>query len=125
MTKTTTNLIGILITILSGTYFFVMYCSECGAAEKQAASIKEIIPTRPETNPNSFVFSRRNTMNSMGNQNNDYNSGVQKPILPSHVLVVIALPDQKSTLLLEAQPFSFLDAIPQTEDPSTKEWATH
>ncbi len=125
MTKTTTNLIGILITILSGTYFFVMYCSECGAAEKQTAAIKEIDPIRPEANPNSFVFSKRNNTNTMVNQNIDYNSGVQKPILPRRALAVNALPDQKSTLLLEVQPFSFLDAIPQTEDPSTKNWATH
>ncbi len=30
MTKRTTNLLGIIITILAGIYFFVMYCSECG-----------------------------------------------------------------------------------------------
>jgi hypothetical protein len=30
MTKKTTNLLGIIITILAGIYFFVMYCSQCG-----------------------------------------------------------------------------------------------
>lgn len=30
MTKRTTNLLGIIITILAGIYFFIMYCSECG-----------------------------------------------------------------------------------------------
>jgi phage FluMu protein Com len=29
MSKRTTNLIGLIITILAGTYFYVMYCSEC------------------------------------------------------------------------------------------------
>lgn len=32
MTRNTTNIIGIVITLLAGTYFFVMYCSECGDA---------------------------------------------------------------------------------------------
>ena len=29
MTKKTTNLLGILITILAGTYFTLMYCASC------------------------------------------------------------------------------------------------
>jgi len=29
MSKRTTNLIGLVITILAGTYFYMMYCSEC------------------------------------------------------------------------------------------------
>ncbi len=29
MSKRTTNLIGLIITILAGTYFYIMYCSEC------------------------------------------------------------------------------------------------
>ena len=122
MTKTTTNLLGILITILSGTYFFVMYCSECGAAEKQAAVIKEIVPSRPETSPNSFVFSKKDDVYTMGNHNNEYNSGIQQPILPSNTLATIAIPDLKSTQLLQAQPFSSLTALPQHVDSRTKEW---
>jgi hypothetical protein len=31
MTKLTTNLLGILITILAGTYFSLMYCAPCNA----------------------------------------------------------------------------------------------
>jgi hypothetical protein len=31
MTKTTTNLLGILISILAGTYFNLMYCASCEA----------------------------------------------------------------------------------------------
>jgi hypothetical protein len=29
MSKRTANLIGLIITILAGTYFYVMYCGEC------------------------------------------------------------------------------------------------
>lgn len=48
MTKTTTNLLGIIITILAGTYFFVMYCSECnGMAEE--ASTNEIVESKNNT----------------------------------------------------------------------------
>lgn len=32
MTKTTTNLLLMLITILAGTYFYITCCSECGDA---------------------------------------------------------------------------------------------
>ncbi len=34
MTKTTTNLVLMLITIVAGTYFYLICCSECGTAEK-------------------------------------------------------------------------------------------
>lgn len=30
MTKKTTNLLGIIITILAGMYFYITCCSECG-----------------------------------------------------------------------------------------------
>ncbi len=29
MSKRTTNIIGLILTLLAGTYFFVMYCSQC------------------------------------------------------------------------------------------------
>lgn len=46
MTKTTTNLVGILITILAGTYFFVTYCSECGVEKNEPTVMKEqILPS--------------------------------------------------------------------------------
>ncbi|WP_430968206.1 hypothetical protein [Spongiimicrobium sp. 2-473A-2-J] len=44
MTKTTTNLIGIAIAILAGTYFFVMYCSECGANPKEVSASEATVP---------------------------------------------------------------------------------
>lgn len=36
MTKSRINLLGIFITILAGTYFYVTYCSECAVDEKKA-----------------------------------------------------------------------------------------
>lgn len=42
MTKTTTNLLGIAIAILAGTYFFVMYCSECGASSKEVVATETV-----------------------------------------------------------------------------------
>jgi uncharacterized lipoprotein YajG len=33
MTKTTTNLVLMLMTIVGGTYFYITCCSECGTAE--------------------------------------------------------------------------------------------
>ena len=38
MTKKTTNLLGLIITILAGTYFYVMYCGECGNTSNETSS---------------------------------------------------------------------------------------
>ncbi len=37
MSRSTTNLLGILITIAAGTYFFLMYCSECRSPHREGA----------------------------------------------------------------------------------------
>ena len=42
MTKTTTNLIGIIITILAGAYFYIMYCSICCVTVKEEP-VKEVV----------------------------------------------------------------------------------
>ncbi|NAS12504.1 hypothetical protein [Poritiphilus flavus] len=47
MTKTTTNLVGILITILAGTYFFATYCSEC-RVEKNDPTVMEVQIPSPD-----------------------------------------------------------------------------
>ena len=39
MTKTTTNVIGIIIVILAGIYFYVTYCSNCGKQDDEAAAV--------------------------------------------------------------------------------------
>jgi hypothetical protein len=49
MTKTTTNLLLMIITILAGIYFYVNYCNSCGMAVKEDP-IKEAVkaPLTPE-----------------------------------------------------------------------------
>ena len=58
MTKTTTNLLGIIITILAGTYFYITYCSSCGAKAKEEPVQKEVVApvgAKPTSYP--FAFS--------------------------------------------------------------------
>ncbi len=59
MTKTTTNLIGILLTILAGTYLYFMLCSSCGLGGAVADEpVKEaVIPAVPEATSYPFAFS--------------------------------------------------------------------
>ncbi|MEO0525616.1 MAG: OmpA family protein [Bacteroidota bacterium] len=58
MSKTTTNLLGIIITILAGTYFYLNYCSECAAKEKEEVPEKKevIVPAEPEATSYPFAF---------------------------------------------------------------------
>lgn len=37
MTKSTTNVIGIIIVILAGIYFYISYCSACAGNDETAA----------------------------------------------------------------------------------------
>lgn len=53
MTKSTTNLLGIIITILAGTYFFVKYCSECRDGN---VTVKDEIVTPPVPKATSYPF---------------------------------------------------------------------
>lgn len=38
MTKTTTNMLGIIIVILAGIYFYVSYCGTCSNSNETAAA---------------------------------------------------------------------------------------
>lgn len=56
MTKTTTYLFGIIITILAGTYFYTTCCSSCGTAMEKP--VKEaIIPVTPKPTSYPFAYS--------------------------------------------------------------------
>jgi len=57
MTKTTTNLLGIIITILAGTYFYITCCSECGMSVKKEPVKEAVIPTEPTATSYPFAFS--------------------------------------------------------------------
>ncbi len=71
MTKTTTNLLGILITILAGTYFYITHCSECGMSVKKEP-VKEMVvaPSEPEATSYPFAFSDGDYAY---NENDNYN----------------------------------------------------
>ena len=57
MSKTTTNLLGIIITILAGTYFFITCCSECGTEQKVEPVKEAIVPAESEATSLPFAFS--------------------------------------------------------------------
>ena len=72
MTKTATNLLGILTTILAGTYFYVTCCNNCGMTVKKELS-KEAAVTleKPEAKSSQFAFSDGDYIYE---ENNNYNS---------------------------------------------------
>lgn len=74
MTKTTTNLLLMLITILAGTYFYITCCSSCGMAEKEE-SVKEAVtaPVAPKATSYPFAFSDGDYAY---NENDNYNFNV-------------------------------------------------
>ncbi len=86
MTKTTTNLLLMLITILAGTYFYITCCSSCGASSVEEASeepIKEAVtaPVTPEATSNPFAFSDGDyTYNA--NDNYNFNMSSSSILIP-------------------------------------------
>ncbi|WP_079511352.1 OmpA family protein [Maribacter arcticus] len=48
MTKTTTNLLLMLITIVAGTFFYITCCSECGATAPTEPTTEQVIVKEPE-----------------------------------------------------------------------------
>jgi len=74
MTKTTTNLLLILITILAGTYFYITCCSSCGAPVKEVP-VKEAVvaPVTHEATSYPFAFSDGEYAY---NENDNYNFNV-------------------------------------------------
>jgi len=96
MTKTTTNLLGILITILAGTYFFITCCSECGLEGEEAAAVKEEVttpPAVPEASSYPFAFSDGSySVNENGNFNfNTSSSNLLMPLAPGVAAGVTSL----------------------------------
>jgi outer membrane protein OmpA-like peptidoglycan-associated protein len=71
MTKTTTYLLLMLITILAGTYFFITCCSECGTSVTEEP-VKEAVtvPVTPEATSYPFAFSDGDYAY---NENDNYN----------------------------------------------------
>ncbi len=58
MTKTTTNLLLMLITILAGIYFYNTLCSSCGAVAKEEPAKEAVVaPVAPEPTSYRFAYS--------------------------------------------------------------------
>ena len=57
MTKTTTNLLLMIIAILAGIYFYVTYCSSCGTTVKEEP-VKEAVTAPVMTEKGKATISR-------------------------------------------------------------------
>ncbi len=74
MTKKTTNLLGIIITILAGTYFYITCCSSCGTTVKDDPVKEAVVPVATkEATSYPFAFSDGEYAY---NENDNYNFNV-------------------------------------------------
>ncbi|MGC1515382.1 MAG: OmpA family protein [Maribacter sp.] len=81
MTKTTTNLLLMLITIVGGTYFYSTCCSECGNVTSTEIAAGPLITEAPEYT--SFPFSvYGNGFSYSTNDNYNFNSSSPTILLP-------------------------------------------
>ena len=103
MTKKTTYLIGIIITILLGTYFYMTCCSSCGANTEDdlIEESSEIIETPPEAT--SFPFSYNDGDYSYNvNDNFNFNMSSSNILLPLTQNVEDGITSLKTFLLENA-----------------------
>ncbi len=101
MTKTTTNLLGILITILAGTYFFITCCSECGMAAKEETPMEEKVTPPPAVTPTatSYPFSFADGDYSYNvNDNFNFNGSSNNILMPLSQKVVDGVSSLKGFL---------------------------
>lgn len=49
MNKTATNILGIIIVILAGTYFFIMYCNQCSTEDEIGFGPKPTLTELPDS----------------------------------------------------------------------------
>lgn len=73
MSRTTTNLIGILLTILAGIFLYYKLCSSCGAAVAKEPVKEAVIPAVPDPTSYPFAF---NDGDYACNVNDNYNFNV-------------------------------------------------
>ncbi|EAR02977.1 OmpA family protein [Maribacter sp. HTCC2170] len=81
MTKRTTNLLGIIITILAGTYFYITCCSECGMQSKEEPEKEVITSIEPKATSFPFSFSDGDFTYS-ANDNFNFNSSSSAILTP-------------------------------------------
>jgi outer membrane protein OmpA-like peptidoglycan-associated protein len=78
MSKTTTNLLLMLITIIAGTYFYINYCSECGATAVEEPPMETAVPKEVAPTSYPFAFSDGNFSYEI---NDNYNFNVSSPTI--------------------------------------------
>lgn len=76
MSKTTTNLLLMLITIIAGTYFYINYCSECGTTAVKERTMETVIPKEVASTSYPFAFRDGNFSYEI---NDNYNFNVSSP----------------------------------------------
>tara|TARA_R110002167_G_scaffold13570_8_gene56231 strand:- start:7146 stop:8051 length:906 start_codon:yes stop_codon:yes gene_type:complete len=98
MTKTTTNLLGILITILAGTMLYMTLCSSCGVPEVTTAVEPAVVPTTLEATSYPFAFSDGDyAYNESDNYN--FNMSSSSILMPLSGKVTSGVTSLKSYLL--------------------------
>lgn len=102
MTKTTTYLLGILITIIIGTYFYITCCSECGLPVKEEP-VKEMIsaPVEPEATSYPFAFGDGDYAYNE-NDNYNFNTSSSSILMPLSEKVSAGIASLKTYLAANA-----------------------
>ena len=107
MTKTTTNLLGILITIIGGTFLYVQLCSSCGTTVAKEEPVKEtVMPAEPSATSYPFAFS---DSDYAYNENDNYNFNVSSSsiLMPLSQKVIDGIASLKTFLAESARMTSF------------------
>lgn len=99
MTKTTTYLLLMLLTILAGIYFYISCCSSCGNSVKEEASIKEEVIAPPTPEPTSYPFAISNAAYKCDvNDNYNFNRSSSKILKPIESSVIGCIGSLKTFL---------------------------
>lgn len=83
MSKATTNLLLMLITIIAGTYFYINYCSECGTMAVEEPPKEADIPIEVISTSYPFAFSD-------GNFSYEFNDNYNFNVASSSILMPLA-----------------------------------
>ncbi len=81
MTKTTTNLLLMLITIVAGTFFYITCCSECGAIVISEPAAEQVIIKGPEATAYPFEIDG-NGFTYSTNDNYSFNVSSHNILMP-------------------------------------------
>ncbi|MDC6388038.1 OmpA family protein [Maribacter sp. PR1] len=93
MSKTTTNLLLMLITILAGTYFYISYCSECATTVIKEPPRESVTIEQPESTSYPFAI-RDGDFYYKVNDNYNFNVSSSSILLPTSEEELSALFDK-------------------------------